>query len=173
MVPHGSIHATIFGGIWRHVRVSCAFPYMILFLVVVPFIREHTQWCHVRVYGNHGCHIWFHPWHIYDNMVRFMAHLHTPFKNVIFTVGVKSIAKMCFPCCMGSMKKCASHGAWEAHFRLLRPLCNKTLTFFWHYYRRGVQKIENRILTEHEKQKKKCFSRSMGNIFLNFATPLD
>ena len=99
------------------------------------------------------------------HMVPYMAHLWScgviydplsppSFKNVIFTVGVKSIAKMCFPCCMGSIKKCASHGAWEAHFRLLRPLCSKTLTFFWHYYRRGVQKIENRILTEHEKQKK-------------------
>ena len=37
-------------------------------------------------------------------------------KNVVFTVGVKSISKMSFLRSMGSTKKSVSYGAWEAHF---------------------------------------------------------
>ena len=38
-----------------------------------------------------------------------------PLKNVIFTVGAKSVSKMSFLRSMGSTKENASYGAWEAH----------------------------------------------------------
>ena len=37
-------------------------------------------------------------------------------KNVNITVGVKSISKMCFPRCMGSIEKSDSYGAGEMFF---------------------------------------------------------
>ena len=75
---------------------------------------------------------------------------------------------------MRSTKKCVSHGAWEAHFRLLRPLRSETITFFLAIYTaEGCQKWQNVILPLHEKQKKLCFSRSTRIKFLTFVTPLD
>ena len=63
------------------------------------------------------------------------------------------------------------------HGKHIVEFCNtsaaKRPLFFQHLYRRGVQKIENRIPTEHGKQKKICFIRSMGSIFSSFATPLE
>ena len=41
------------------------------------------------------------------------------------------------------------------------------------YTAEGCQKLQNVIPTLHEKQKKKCFIRSMGSVFLIFATPLE
>ena len=46
---------------------------------------------------------------------RSYSNFHPPLKNVIFTVGVKSISKMSFLRSMGSTKKHASYGAWEAN----------------------------------------------------------
>ena len=42
--------------------------------------------------------------------------IHPPLKDIIYTVGVKTISKMSFLQSMGSTKKGASYGAWEAHF---------------------------------------------------------
>ena len=59
-----------------------------------------------------------------------LQQLSPPLKNVIFTVGVKSISKMSFLRSMGSTKKHASYRAWEAHFRVLQHLRSETATFF-------------------------------------------
>ena len=40
-----------------------------------------------------------------------------------------------------------------------------------HFYRGGQVNFKNDILTEHGKQKKICFLRSMGSTFSSFATP--
>ena len=98
---------------------------------------------------------------------------HPPLKNDIFTIGVKSVIKMSFLRSMGSTKRIASYGAWEANFWVLQHLRSETPTFFQHLYRRGVQKIEKPYSYGAWEAKKKCFIRSMGSICLSLATPLE
>ena len=84
-------------------------------------------------------------------------------KNIIYTLGVKSISKMRFSCCMRNTKKSVSHGAWEAQFRLLQPLRSKTNTFFLAkspqrgvkngkiWFSRCMRNKKKMFLAEHEK----------------------
>ena len=63
------------------------------------------------------------------------------------------------------------------HGKLSSEFCNtsavKRPLFFRHLFRRGVQKIEKSHSYGAWEAKKKCFIRSMGSIFLSFATPLE
>ena len=90
-----------------------------------------------------------------------------PLKNNIYTVGVKTISKTSFLRSMGSPKKSASYGAWEAHFWVFQPLRSETTTFF----SAGV-KNDKLWFPRCMRSKKKCFLRSMGSWFFIFATPL-
>ena len=95
---------------------------------------------------------------------RSYSNFRPPLKNDIFTVGVKSISKMSFLRSMGSTKKSASYGAWEAHFWVLQHLRSETTTFFLALSpQRGVKKgkmwfprcmgiKKKMLLTEHGKQ---------------------
>ena len=97
-----------------------------------------------------------------------------PLKNVIYTLGVKSISKLCFSRCMRSTEKRVSYGAWEAQFLFLQHLRSETNSFFFgKNTTEGCQKWQNMIPTLHEKQKTICFLRSMRSIIFIFATPLD
>ena len=89
--------------------------------------------------------------------------IHPPPKNSIYTVGVKTISKMAFLRSMGSTKKYASYGAWEAHFRVLQHLRSEKATFFpafipqrgaknWKLHSYGAWEAKKKMLhTEHGK----------------------
>ena len=72
------------------------------------------------------------------------SHFQPPLKNVIFTVGVKSIAKICFPCCMRSIKKVLLTEHGKHIFDFCNPSAAKRPLFIGHNHRRGVSKIANR-----------------------------
>ena len=101
------------------------------------------------------------------------SHFQSPLKNVIFTVGVKAISKISLPRCMRSKKNVPLTEHGKHIFEFCNTSAVKRMVSKWHFYRRGVSKIENRALPLHEEQKKKCFSRSMGSVIFIFATPLE
>ena len=94
---------------------------------------------------------------------RSCSNFHLPLKNVIFTVGVKSVSKMSFLRSMGSTKNDASYGAWETHFRVLQHLRSEKATFFsafipqrgaknWKLHSYGAWEAKKNMLhTEHGK----------------------
>ena len=105
---------------------------------------------------------------------RSCSNFHPPLKKGSFTVGVKSISKMWFLRSMGSIKKYASYGAWEANSWVLQHLRSETINCFLAFIpQRGAKKCKIAFLRSMGSKKKKCFIRSMGSIFLIFATPLE
>ena len=77
-----------------------------------------------------------------------------PLKNVIYTLGVKSISKIWLSRCMRSTKKSASHGAWEAQKRFLQRRSETPTCFFVIFTAEGCQKWQNVLPTLHGKHKK-------------------
>ena len=97
-----------------------------------------------------------------------------PLKNVIYTLGVKSISKLCFSRCMRSIKKRVSYGAWEAQIRSLQHLHSKTTIVFWAFIpQRGVRNGKLCFSCCMRSTKKVCVLRSMRSLILTFTTPLD
>ena len=95
-----------------------------------------------------------------------------PLKNIIFTVGVKSVSKMSFLRSMGSTKSHASYGAWEAHFRVLQHLGSQTTAcVFGIISTEGCQKLQNVILALHEKQQKRMLLMEHGKQTFHFCDP--
>ena len=104
-------------------------------------------------------HIWQkkHAWR------RSHGNIHPPNKNVISTVGVKSISEMCFPRCTRSIKNSflTEHG--KHNFDFCDPSKVKRSLFFSLYTIEGCKKMKiaflrsmrskkNTLLTEHKKQ---------------------
>ena len=104
---------------------------------------------------------------------RSCSNFHPPLKNVIFTVGVKSISKIAFLRSMGSTKKNVSYGAWEAYFRVLQHLRSETTTFFSPFIpQRGAKKWKTAFLRSMGSKKRKLHTEH-GKHILIFATPLE
>ena len=100
---------------------------------------------------------------------RSCSNFHPPLKNVIFTVGVKSVSKMSFLRSMGSTKNVLlkEHGKHISEFRL-----RSQTTTFLHHLRRWVSKWQNVIPTLHEKQKNELLTEHRNQIF-HLCKPLD
>ena len=124
--------------IYIHIFTSC------VWMSANVFIKGHilsTTWLHTKIHvyyvvsaafwkgnsrNNFKCDL------LQQNHARRRSYrqIHPPLKNYIYTLGVKSIWKLCFSRCMRSTKKSVSYGAWEAQFWFLQHLYSKTATLF-------------------------------------------
>ena len=99
--------------------------------------------------------------------------LSPPFKILIFTVGVKSIAKMCFPCSTRSIKKAFP----TEHGKHISDFCNtsavKRMVSRWHLHHRGLTKMQKcGSCAAWEATKQKKYHRTWETYF-DFGNPFN
>ena len=108
---------------------------------------------------------WFFSRHEENNIMekkharhRSYSNFHPPLKNIIFTVGVKSVSKMSFLRSNGSTKNMLL----TEHGKQILEFCNtsavKRLLFFGIISAEGCQKWQNVMPTLHENQKNKLLT---------------
>ena len=106
-----------------------------------------------------------HAWHRSYAQIR-----PPPFKNVIYTLGVKSISKIWLSRCMGNTKRRFLRNIGSTIFIFSTSAAKH---FFCKTSAAGCQKWQSVLLTLRQKQKDICFLQGVGSLFLSFATPLE